>query len=34
LRLVADRLQAQDALFQRWIVEIGAAGLDGVIEPL
>ena len=34
LRLVADRLEACDALLQRRVVEIGDAGLDGVIEPL
>ncbi|HUZ72044.1 MAG TPA: hypothetical protein VMU87_03595 [Stellaceae bacterium] len=33
MRLVADRLQARNALFQRGVVEIGNAGLDGVIEP-
>ncbi|MFO1158066.1 MAG: hypothetical protein U1E60_04440 [Reyranellaceae bacterium] len=32
--LIADRLEACDALLQRWIVEIGNAGIDGVIEPL
>ena len=34
LRLVADRLEARDALLERRVVEIGDAGLDGVIEPL
>ena len=34
LRLVADRFEACDALFQRRVVEIGDSGLDGVIEPL
>nr|WP_245427392.1 hypothetical protein [Roseiarcus fermentans] len=34
LRLVADRLQARNALLQRRVVQIGDAGLDGVIEPL
>jgi len=33
LSLVADRLEARDALLQRRVVEIGDAGLDGVIEP-
>ena len=34
LGLIADRLQAGDALLQRRVVQIGDAGLDGVIEPL
>src|SRR5579872_6397944 len=34
LRLVADRFEACDTLLQHWVVEIGDAGLDGVIEPL
>jgi hypothetical protein len=32
LRLVADRLQARDALLQRRVAEIGDAGLDRVIK--
>jgi hypothetical protein len=34
LRLDADRLEAYDALLQRWVVEIGNAGLDRVMETL
>jgi hypothetical protein len=34
LRLVANSLEVCDTLLQRWVVEIGDAGLDGVIEPL
>ncbi|MGO8835766.1 MAG: hypothetical protein ACLQE9_23545, partial [Roseiarcus sp.] len=34
MRLVADRLEACDALLQRRVVENGNAGLDRVIEPL
>ena len=34
LRLIADRLQAGDALLQRRVVQVGDAGLDGVVEPL
>ncbi|HEY3917222.1 MAG TPA: hypothetical protein VGL83_05495 [Stellaceae bacterium] len=33
MRLVADRLEARDALLQPRVVEIGDAGLDGIIEP-
>ncbi|HUH83163.1 MAG TPA: hypothetical protein VLX85_01060 [Stellaceae bacterium] len=33
MRLVADRLEARDAPFQRRVVEIGNARLDSVIEP-
>ena len=32
--LIADRLEAGDALLQRRGVEIGHAALDGVVEPL
>ena len=32
--LVAEGLQAGDALPQRRVVQVGDAGLDGVIEPL
>jgi len=34
LRLVADRLEANNAVFQRRVVEIGDTDLDGVIGPL
>ena len=34
LGLIADRLQASDALLQRRVVQVGDTGLDGVIEPL
>ena len=34
LGLIADRLQAGDALLQRRVVQVGDADLDGVIEPL
>ena len=34
LGLIADGLQACDALRERWVVQIGDASLDGVIEPL
>jgi hypothetical protein len=34
LRLIADRLEACDALLQCRVVEIGDARLDCVIEPL
>jgi hypothetical protein len=34
LGLVADGVQADDALLERRIVQVGDAGLDGVIEPL
>jgi hypothetical protein len=34
LRLVADGLEASDALFQVIVVQIGQAGFDGVVEPV
>ncbi|MFO1259865.1 MAG: hypothetical protein U1E68_02140 [Sphingomonadaceae bacterium] len=34
LGLIANSLKAVDAIFQRWIVQIGNARLDSVIEPL
>ena len=34
LGLIADGLEAVDAVFQRRIVQIGYARFDGVIEPL
>ena len=34
MRLVADRLEANNAVFQRRVVEIGDTDLDGVIGPL
>ncbi|WGJ15143.1 hypothetical protein QEV83_02210 [Methylocapsa sp. D3K7] len=34
LGLIADRLEDGDSLLERRIVQIGDAGLDGVIEPL
>ncbi|MCL4065191.1 hypothetical protein M3484_01195 [Pseudomonas sp. GX19020] len=33
-RLIADDLEAGDALLERRVVEIGDAGLDGVIGAL
>ncbi|WP_369523255.1 hypothetical protein [Brucella anthropi] len=33
-RLIADDLEASDALFERRVVEIGYARLDGVVKPL
>jgi len=34
LRLIPDGLQAVDAVFERWVVQIGDARLDGVVEAL
>ncbi|MFE3838340.1 hypothetical protein [Pseudogemmobacter sonorensis] len=34
LGLIADGLEAVDAVFQRRVVQIGNTCLDGVIEPL
>ena len=34
LGLIADGLQAGDAVLQRRVVQIGDAVLDGVVEPL
>ncbi|MET4898559.1 hypothetical protein RN629_15600 [Sphingomonadaceae bacterium jetA1] len=33
-RLIADDLEAGDALFERRVIQIGHTGLDGVVEPL
>ncbi|MDQ7263735.1 hypothetical protein NM680_18215 [Paracoccus sp. PS-1] len=34
LGLIANGLEAVDAVFQGWVIQIGDACLDGVIEPL
>src|SRR5665213_2064871 len=34
LRLIADRLQTGNAVLESWIVQIGYARFNGVIEPL
>jgi hypothetical protein len=34
LRLVMDRVEADDTVFQRSVVQIGHVRFDGVIEPL
>ena len=34
LRLIADGLEASYAILERRVVQIGDAGLDGVIKPL
>jgi len=34
LRLIADRLEAGDAVLERRVVEIGHAAFDRIIEPL
>ncbi len=33
LGLIADSFEAVDAVLQRWVVQIGDAGLYGVVEP-
>lgn len=34
LRLIPNRLEARDAILERWVVEIGDTALDRVIEAL
>jgi hypothetical protein len=32
--LIADGFQASDTFFQSWVLQIGQAGLDRVVEPV
>jgi hypothetical protein len=34
LGLIADRLEADDTVLERWVVQIGNTAFDGVVEPL